>query len=222
MSLIPALSTIPPVHHAASLSETPPKKRSFRALDCGAGIGRVTSTVLLPLFHRIDLVEPVESFIHEAEKAAMAQKKEGWKLLKAGGAGGEKGVRFWLAGLQHFNPSQPAVPLSGGESELVATIGSDSLQWPNPGEETTGVDGFDLVMIQWCIGHLSDDQLVAFLRRAHASLRRTAEKGLEGFIIVKENCCRDDADNNAGALWDDADSSITRLALMLTLALSLV
>jgi hypothetical protein len=32
--------------------------RPFRALDCGAGIGRVTSTVLLPLFDLVDLVEP--------------------------------------------------------------------------------------------------------------------------------------------------------------------
>ena len=35
-----------------------PKVGHKRALDCGAGIGRVTKHVLLPRFDFIDIVEP--------------------------------------------------------------------------------------------------------------------------------------------------------------------
>lgn len=38
-----------------------------RALDCGAGIGRVTKSVLLDRFEAIDLVEPSEVQLQEAK-----------------------------------------------------------------------------------------------------------------------------------------------------------
>jgi protein N-terminal methyltransferase len=42
--------------------------RELRALDCGAGIGRISSGVLIEKFHYVDLVEPVSHFIDEAKK----------------------------------------------------------------------------------------------------------------------------------------------------------
>lgn len=169
LSLMPELSTITPPHRTAPSDPTP--KRSFRALDCGAGIGRVTSTVLLPLFHRVDLVEPVPKFVEQAKSNAL-RGKEGWKQLTAGG----KGVRLWRAGLQFFDPAAPAVPVpplvAGGPKgtvELFATLGDESLDWPDASVrvgEDGAEDGYDLVMVQWCIGHLSDSELSAFLRCA--------------------------------------------------------
>ena len=38
-----------------------------RALDCGAGIGRVSKRVLLPLFSEVDLVEQNQSFLEKAK-----------------------------------------------------------------------------------------------------------------------------------------------------------
>ncbi|KAK4703588.1 hypothetical protein P7C70_g2631, partial [Phenoliferia sp. Uapishka_3] len=204
LSLLPQLSTI------AKPTPTSPK-RSFRALDCGAGIGRVTSTVLLPLFDRIDLVEPVSKFVEVAKEDATKAGKEGWKLLKGkedGGKGG-KGVRMWLAGLQYFDPRIPGVALEGGESVEVGRFGDEALSWPQATSETPEEDGYDVVMVQWCIGHLSDAELVSFLQRSQKALRRT-EFGLEGYIVLKENVCKDDADEGRGSLFDDDDSSITR------------
>jgi protein N-terminal methyltransferase len=203
LSLLPALSTITPPHHTKSSS--PPPRRSYRALDCGAGIGRVTSTVLLPLFDRVDLVEPVKKFVDQAKRNS-DKGKEGWKSLKTG-----KGVRMWLAGLQFFDPRAPAIPLDGGQSQLVATVGSKELSWPNPEEHFDLQDGYDLVMIQWCIGHLSDEQLVEFLKRCRKALRE-GENGTEGYIMLKENICKDTDGEGAGQLFDDDDSSITRCA----------
>jgi protein N-terminal methyltransferase len=237
LALIPGLSTIVPPHHAppsSSSSQTP--KRSYRALDCGAGIGRVTSTALvsplllflclpqplahhlmlavqLPLFHRVDLVEPVSKFLQEAKRNA-EKGKEGWKTLSTG-----KGVRMWLAGLQYFDPSAPAIPVpplvegsESGTTELFATMGNECLDWPDPKEKIAPEDGYDVVMIQWCIGHLSDAELVEFLKRSRKALRE-GENGVEGYIVLKENVCKDTDGEGAGTLFDDDDSSVTRYAL---------
>ena len=57
---------------------------------------------------------------------------------------------------------------------------------------------YDVVWIQWCIGHLTDDDCVDFLRVCAQSLRP------QGMIIVKENNAR------RGFVLDKDDSSITR------------
>lgn len=44
--------------------KNPPGKE--RALDCGAGIGRITKHLLTNFFRKVDLVEPVKPFIDEA------------------------------------------------------------------------------------------------------------------------------------------------------------
>ncbi|CAH2104712.1 unnamed protein product [Euphydryas editha] len=43
-------------------SEDAPRPGS--ALDCGAGIGRITKHLLAPLFERVDIIEPDEKFIN--------------------------------------------------------------------------------------------------------------------------------------------------------------
>jgi len=66
--------------------------------------------------------------------------------------------------------------------------------------ENTGKDGnelvYDVIWVQWCIGQLADADFVAFLQRAKVRA--------DGFIVVKENNC------SKGFHWDDQDSSITR------------
>ena len=56
----------------------------------------------------------------------------------------------------------------------------------------------DVVWIQWCIGHLTDADMVAFLERCKEALRPG------GRIVVKENNCRE------GFQVDKEDSSVTR------------
>ncbi|GAA5867825.1 hypothetical protein JCM1840_003457 [Sporobolomyces johnsonii] len=230
LSLLPSLSTIVPPH-ASSSTVTPPRpQRTFRALDCGAGIGRVTSTVLLPLFDTVDLVEPVPSFVKQAKKNALAG-KEGWRALHPPAAAPNvnegakperevqlKGVRIWRAGLQHFDPLCPSRPIvessgvpSSSKVELFAQLGGPALPWPDPTRELDlAQEGYDLVMVQWCVGHLDDPSLVEFLKRSRSALRTSRDGKVEGFIIVKENTCKDTDGAGAGRLFDDSDSSITR------------
>lgn len=70
-------------------------------------------------------------------------------------------------------------------------------QW----EMQDGGERYDLIWIQWCVGHLTDHQLVSFLERCKAAL--DVEKG--GFIVVKENNSTSGKDD-----FDEVDSSVTR------------
>lgn len=64
---------------------------------------------------------------------------------------------------------------------------------PEPG------DRYDVVWNQWCVGHLTDDDLVGYLVRCKGALAE------EGFIVVKENLSTKGVD-----VYDAVDSSVTR------------
>lgn len=65
----------------------PPGQR--RALDCGAGIGRITKNLLFNHFQTVDLVEQNPAFVAEARAELGTHKKMG---------------HFYCAGLQEFHP----------------------------------------------------------------------------------------------------------------------
>ncbi|XP_046675236.1 N-terminal Xaa-Pro-Lys N-methyltransferase 1 [Homalodisca vitripennis] len=121
-----------------------------RALDCGAGIGRVTKHVLSRFFAKVDLVEPIESFIKEAPNYIKNSEKVG---------------ELFNVGLQDFKPCT----------------------------------SYDVVWCQWVLAHLTNPDLISFLRTCGKSLKPN------GVIVVKENlssCEEGDMDKN--------DSSRTR------------
>lgn len=62
----------------------------------------------------------------------------------------------------------------------------------------TGVK-YDLIWSQWVLGHLTDEDLVSFLKE----LTKVLDKN--GVIVVKENFTKEDT-----AVFDDTDSSVTR------------
>lgn len=88
------------------------------ALDCGAGIGRVTKHVLADLFTKVDMVEQNSTFIEKA-KLYLGPKKD-------------KVVNFFTSGLQTFDP----IP-----------------------------EYYDIIWLQWVVGHLTNDHLIQFLQR---------------------------------------------------------
>ncbi|KAJ3202369.1 N-terminal Xaa-Pro-Lys N-methyltransferase 1 [Entophlyctis luteolus] len=63
---------------------------------------------------------------------------------------------------------------------------------------------YDIIWSQWVLGHLTDDDLVAFFKRCKAALRP------DGIIAVKENICPREA-----VELDEEDSSVTRPAAVL-------
>ncbi|XVE89429.1 hypothetical protein DITRI_Ditri19aG0200900 [Diplodiscus trichospermus] len=65
-------------------------------------------------------------------------------------------------------------------------------------EFTPGAGRYNVIWIQWCIGHLTDDDFVSFFRRAKVGLKPG------GFFVLKENIARN------GFVLDKEDRSITR------------
>ncbi|KAK1770942.1 alpha N-terminal protein methyltransferase 1 [Phialemonium atrogriseum] len=69
-------------------------------------------------------------------------------------------------------------------------------------EEWQPVEGvqYDLVWTQWCVGHLTDEQLVRYLERCKVVLNPES-----GIIVLKENMSTSGVD-----VFDDMDSTVTR------------
>ncbi|XP_070286580.1 N-terminal Xaa-Pro-Lys N-methyltransferase 1 isoform X2 [Myotis yumanensis] len=133
------------------LREGPNQTGTSCALDCGAGIGRITKRLLLPLFRAVDMVDVTEDFLAKAKTYL-----------------GEEGKRvrnYFCCGLQDFSPE------------------------PN---------SYDVIWIQWVIGHLTDQHLAEFLRRCKQGLRPN------GIIVIKDNMAQE------GVILDDVDSSVCR------------
>ncbi|XP_004504731.1 alpha N-terminal protein methyltransferase 1 [Cicer arietinum] len=57
---------------------------------------------------------------------------------------------------------------------------------------------YDVIWIQWCIGHLTDDDFITFFKRAKVGLKPG------GLFVLKENIAR------SGFVLDNEDRSITR------------
>ncbi|TPP66195.1 Methyltransferase protein 11A [Fasciola gigantica] len=146
---------IPDVHDSHAFLDAYGPKTTAYALDCGAGIGRVTKHVLLPRFNLVDMVELNQTFLDRAEEY----------IGPADFA--SVGERF-CSGLQDFIPPHGR---------------------------------YDLVWIQWVLGHLTDIALIGFLKRCTQAL------SCDGRIVIKENVVAGDSED---ATFDDVDSSFTR------------
>ncbi|KAF2205895.1 hypothetical protein GQ43DRAFT_159309 [Delitschia confertaspora ATCC 74209] len=85
---------------------------------------------------------------------------------------------------------------SKGEVNEVINLGLQD--WtPSPGK-------YNLIWNQWCLGHLTDAQLVAYLKRCKDGLVDSSSS-TEAWIVVKENMASGVQD-----IYDEEDSSVTR------------
>ena len=200
LNLYPQLSTV-----SSSLCplNPPPDSPRTRALDVGAGIGRVTSDVLLHLVSDVTILEPVDIFVQEALSRArtsalgtLSPSQGAWRGL----ADQTKSVTILQGTLQDFHPLQPH------HASFLGRVGHQPLR---PTDEI-GM-GFDVIWCQWCLGHLSDVDLVAFLKRCYHSLN----KHPKSLVMVKENICSDHEDGSPQIVFDEEDSSLTRYLLNL-------
>jgi protein N-terminal methyltransferase len=72
---------------------------------------------------------------------------------------------------------------------------------PEPGS-------YNLIWNQWCVGHLTDAQLVTYLERCKDGLvKAVGEEKSEAWIVVKENLSTDIRHKD---IYDEEDSSVTR------------
>ncbi|KAH0826980.1 alpha-N-methyltransferase NTM1 [Lanmaoa asiatica] len=192
LDLIPELRIVPSAIRPLR-SPDPEHPKRFRTLDVGAGIGRVTADVLLHLVSDVVLLEPVQSFIEEAHRRCQGTSisdendLSGWTGINDR----TKSVSFFRGALQQFDPAQP----KQGTEEL------QRLGYIPTDDDTNS--GFDVVWCQWCLGHLNDEDLIAFLKRSSAALRNQ-----RSLIVVKENLCSEK--KAPKTIFDEQDSSWTR------------
>lgn len=73
---------------------------------------------------------------------------------------------------------------------------------------------YDLIWNQWCVGHLTDVQLTAYLKKCGSLLRKSDAGKVEGLVIVKENLAP------VMDAFDEEDSSVTRYVLSLSFRLA--
>ncbi|XP_043914712.1 N-terminal Xaa-Pro-Lys N-methyltransferase 1 isoform X2 [Protopterus annectens] len=139
------------ISRRVNITDGPDKTGIQRALDCGAGIGRITKRLLLPLFKTVDMVDVTECFLEKAQSFLGEERR--------------RVENYFCCGLQDFNPE------------------------PNH---------YDVVWIQWVIGHLTDEHLAEFLKRCQKGLRPN------GIIVIKDNVAYE------GVILDDVDSSVCR------------
>lgn len=105
------------------LKDSEGKTRTGCALDCGAGIGRITKRLLLPLFQTVDLVDVTQEFL---DKAQFFLGDEGKRVGK-----------YICCGLQDFVPEAGRYDVIWiqwviGESEperVVDPVGSVRISW---------------------------------------------------------------------------------------------
>jgi len=182
LQLLPRLCKVDSSLRRLDAKETTDQRT--RALDVGGGVGRTTKDVLLHLVDDVVLLEPVHKFLSTAH-----DESQGWK----GVAERKKTVTFIEAPLQEFDPLDLYK-----NTEILGSVGLQEVQ--------TVQTGFDIIWCQWCLGHLSDDDLVAFFGLAQRALKAVPDS----IIVVKENLCRDGPDGSSRAVFDSQDSSLTR------------
>ncbi|KAG7536463.1 Alpha-N-methyltransferase NTM1 [Arabidopsis suecica] len=108
--------------------------------------------------------------------------------------------------IRYFNEVdllEPVAQFLDAARENLASAGSETHKATNffcvPLQEFTPAAGrYDVIWVQWCIGHLTDNDFVSFFNRAKGCLKPG------GFFIVKENLAKN------GFVLDKEDHSITR------------
>ncbi|KAF4127687.1 AdoMet dependent proline di-methyltransferase [Phytophthora infestans] len=129
------------------------------AVDCGAGIGRVSKLLLLPMFDHVDMVEQSPRLLRGVSQYLGADETLCVRVRD-----------LYCMGLQDFEPA-PA--------------------------------SYDLIWMQWVLVHLTDLDLVRYLKRCKKALTPN------GFIVIKENVFQTPEPYDL----DRQDSSITRSAV---------
>ncbi|UYV63243.1 NTMT1 [Cordylochernes scorpioides] len=167
-----------------------------RALDCGAGIGRVSKLLLLPLFDKVDLVEQNEEFLRQVPEHVgdESQEKLGEMFCSAQSLVLPRVLIFVF-------PIPITPPMSDPSTFLLpfCDLHKEVGVWAGLQDFTPEPEHYDLIWCQWVTGYLTDEDLAAFLHRCKKALKPN------GIIVIKDNL------TSTGEVdTDHDDSSVTR------------
>lgn len=127
-----------------------------RALDCGAGIGRVARDLLAPLFGHVDLVEQSARLLEESKVAlADCEAQVGMRYCSTLQVRCCSGIGRCSAVLSLVSTA----PLTLAIATVLVHV-ARFLQEFSPPDAS-----YDVIWLQWCVGYLTDADFVACLQR---------------------------------------------------------
>ncbi|KAF3848688.1 hypothetical protein F7725_015185 [Dissostichus mawsoni] len=119
--------------------------------------------------------------------------------MEAAGGRRSQDVKSLLKNEEHLSRSSGRGPTVDGMLGGYGSISNIDLNGSKAFlQKFLGSGRYDVIWIQWVIGHLTDDHLVDFLQRCQKSLRPN------GLIVIKDNVSYE------GVVPDDVDSSVCR------------
>jgi len=174
-SFIPALSTSVACPSSSSTTPSVPPISTVRALDCGAGIGRVTRHLLLELFDKVDLVEPNSRFVEKAKD----------QLGPLRPLNGHRAENFFCEGLQSFVPEKDHYDLIWIQWVIGYLTDEDLVGFLRRCGEGLRQDGVVVIKDNLNSGEgFAVDKEDNSIARSDSYLRRLFEES--GLVLVKE------------------------------------
>lgn len=185
LSLFPHLQTFASPLSTPAILES--RSDRFVALDVGAGVGRVTKEVLLPLVDDVVTIEPVKHFIETARRESRV-----WRFLndpvsagessergKLGNSGDGKRVWFIQGALNDLDPARPCEGKDTQSLGVYGGVGADSTF----GERALEIQ-YDVLWCQWCLGECC---LAHFATSALTIALRPPEQSRPGLLPQKSS-----------------------------------
>ncbi|KAK9812918.1 hypothetical protein WJX72_005771 [[Myrmecia] bisecta] len=153
---------------AKPLLEASSGKRRLVALDCGAGVGRVSEQLLLHHFHEVDLLEPSGHLLETARK----------KLCGGGPKpfpSSHHAVNFMQMGLQEFAPTEPRYDVLWIQWSLLYLTDDDAVALFERSRAGLKPDGIIVVKENICKSGFVVDKEDSSLTRSNAYMLKLFE-----------------------------------------------
>lgn len=164
-----------------------------RALDVGAGIGRVSKHLLLPNFDVVDMLEQSMAYVKESITFIESARVDSDSPRKLGKIG-----RRIVCGMQEFNTTG----ITGRDGVLTGSLEEE----------------YDVIWIQWCVIYLTDDDFVSFLKQCVKALKKGGvivikdNVARSGFLVDKDDSSVMRSDRYMRSLFDQAGLQVIKHA----------
>lgn len=175
------------------LSSIPNLSNRQRALDVGAGIGRVSKHLLLPNFDVVDMLEQSTLYVKESFSFLEDAKMDPDSPRELGKIG-----RRIVCGMQEFN----SAGITGRDGVFTGAL----------------EDEYDIIWIQWCVIYLTDADFVAFIEQCVKALKQNGvivvkdNVARSGFLVDKVDSSVMRSDRYMRSLFDQAGVQVVKHA----------
>jgi protein N-terminal methyltransferase len=138
------------------------------ALDCGAGVGRVSKEFLLHHFHEVDLVEPSAHLLEAARKDLCGGGSSSKTTTKPAFPPSHKAVGFFQQGLESFDPAPGRYDVIWVQWAMLYLTDEDAISFLNRCAAALKPGGVIFIKENVCAQGFIVDSEDASVTRSHA------------------------------------------------------